>query len=326
MLITLRNTGTSFNCEYGETILSAALRQGVQLARACESGGCGMCRGQVLSGSVSHSDVARALTASDVALDRALFCCAFAESDLLIDASLQERPNQAPVEFPARVTAIEQLTADVRRLTLRFPPGMSPDFTPGQFLHVAWTDGQRRAFSIANKPREDETVELHVGLKPGGSFTRHVFETMKTGDVLRLSGPHGTFRYRPSEKPTVFVAGGTGIAPIFAMLDVISSEPPAKPVSLYWGCRSSDGFYLANELRELSERFPRLDVHLVVSDPEPHWFGRSGFVHEACFADIQCFNGCELYACGNPFLIDALEKGALDRGLAPDRFFADKFN
>ena len=147
---------------------------------------------------------------------------------------------------------------------------MSLDFVPEQFLHIAWTDGTPRAFSIANKPREDGTVELQIGLKPGGSFTRHVFEAMKPGNVLRMSGPHGNFHYQPSDKPVVFVAGGTSITPICSILQMMGAAPPARPISLYWGCRGASGFYLADELQALAARFRQLDIHLVVSDAEPN--------------------------------------------------------
>lgn len=326
MLVTLENSDISFDCSKDQTILAAALAQGIELARACEVGTCGMCRSKVVSGSVCHSDKARALTTSDAALGRALLCCAYPKTDLVIEATIQERTGQAAASIPARVVAMESPTADVKRVTLRFPPQMSPRFEPGQFLHIAWKDGPPRAFSIANRPREDGTVELQIGRKWNGNFTRHVFEEMKPGDLLRVSGPYGNFRFQSSGKPVVFVAGGTGIAPIFAMLENMSSDPPDIPVSLYWGCRGADGFYLAEELRSITQRFPQFDLHTVVSEPRPDWSGRTGFVHEACFADIGGFDGLQLYACGNPMMIDALERGALSRGMPPQDFFADKFN
>ena len=177
---------------------------------------------------------------------------------------------------------------------------------------------------MANAPHDDEFVQLHVRHVPGGTFTDHVFKTMRERDILRLEGPFGTFFLREeSQKPVVFVASGTGFAPIKAVIEHMRHKGIARPATLYWGGRRPKDLYL----NELAKSWPLTYVP-VISDalPEDHWTGRTGFVHRAVMADFPDLSGHQVYACGVPVMVDAARRDFTAQCKLPeDEFYADSF-
>ncbi|KPF94812.1 hypothetical protein IP86_21040 [Rhodopseudomonas sp. AAP120] len=326
MQVVLIPSGTSFSCERGETILAAAKRQAINLASACENGACGACKSEVVAGAVDHDDRASALTRTDLALGKALLCCAYARSDLTIKATeIALRSDQPAATVPARVVRLQRLSPSVVGLTLRFPPGMSPAFKPGQFVGIEW-QGRLRSFSIANAARADGTIDLHIGRVQNGQFTSHVFETLTEGAILRLAGPFGEFGIADDQRPMLFVAGGTGIAPIVSMLQALAPSAPRQPIRLYWGCRTSREFYASAQIDDVAATFADFRCVQVVSDDDQQWGGRSGFVHDIVRSDVPDLCQFDVYACGNPLLVRAMEDVAIEGGVPPAHFFADSFN
>jgi CDP-4-dehydro-6-deoxyglucose reductase len=161
----------------------------------------------------------------------------------------------------------------------------------------------------------------------GGQFTDHVFGKMKERDILRFEGPLGTFFLRQdSDKPIVFVASGTGFAPIKAMIEAARHKGVARPMTLYWGGRRPKDLYL----NALAESWAGASFRYVpvISDalPEDGWTGRAGFVHRAVMEDFPDLSACQVYACGVPVMVDAAKKDfTLKCGLPEDEFFADSF-
>ncbi|NEW90999.1 2Fe-2S iron-sulfur cluster-binding protein [Rhodopseudomonas sp. BR0M22] len=326
MQVVLIPSGKSFSCKSGETILAAAKRQAINLASACENGTCGACKSEVVAGVVDHDDRASALTRTDLALGKALLCCAYARSDLTIKATqIAQRNDQPAATVPARVVRLQRLSPSVSGLTLRFPPGLSPAFRPGQFVGIEW-EGRLRSFSIANAPRADGTIDLHIGRVQNGQFTGHVFEALTEGEILRLAGPFGDFGIADDQRPMLFVAGGTGMAPIVGMLQALAPAAPRQPIRLYWGCRNAREFYASNQVDEVAPAFADFRCVQVVSDDDPQWRGRSGFVHDIVRSDVPDLCQFDVYACGNPLLVRAMEDVAIEGGVPPARFFADSFN
>ena len=159
--------------------------------------------------------------------------------------------------MPCRVARIERPTDDVAIVHLQLPANERLQFRAGQYLEFILKDGARRSYSMAIAPHADEQIALHVRHMPGGLFTDALFGSrqpaLKERDILRFEGPLGTFFLREdSRKPIVLLASGTGFAPIKAIADHIFhkrvnvDEParPARPVALYWGCRSRKDLYL----------------------------------------------------------------------------------
>lgn len=332
--ITVEPSGRQFSASGQETILAAAIHAGVGLPYGCKDGACGSCKCKKLSGEVTHEAYSEnALSEAELAAGLILTCRATATSDVVLESRQVTGANAFPIKkMPVRVNALEKLSHDVMRVQLQLPAHTAFQFHAGQYLEFILRDGSRRAYSMATPPHVAENtpaIELHIRHMPGGKFTDHVFGAMKEKEILRAEGPFGSFFLREdSDKPMVFLASGTGFAPIKALLEHMQHKGMTRPVSLYWGGRRPEDLYMDVWLKELSTSMPNLNYVPVVSDalPEDHWSGRTGYVHQAVLDDFADLSGHEVYACGAPVVVDAARSSyTSQRGLPEECFFADAF-
>ena len=319
-----------FQAEAGEPILDAALRHGLMLPYGCRDGVCGACRSRVLSGSVSHGTTAQALSQADRDAGFALLCCAHANEDLTIEAREVRSSADLPVKtLPAKVDTLTRAAPDVMIVELRLPPGERLQFLAGQYIDILLKDGRRRAFSLANAPHDDARLQLHIRRNPQGHFTRHVFEGMKERDLLRINGPHGSFFLREdSTKPVLLVAGGTGFAPLKAIIEHAIAQKSPRPMTLYWGARRRVDLYLAETAGRWAREHARIRFVPVLSEaaPDDRWTGRTGFVHSAVMQDFTDLSGHQVYVCGSPEMVAAARRDFVgQRRLPESEFFADSF-
>ena len=328
--ITVQSSRHVFQANEDETILDAALRQGLSMPHSCRDGACGTCRGKVLSGTVDHGKAQlSALDASDREAGFALFCCAHPKSDLLVEARGIRMPQEIPVRtLPARVEKMTRATPDVMIVELKLPTGTHLPFLAGQYVDVL-TKGGRRAFSLANTPHDDALLQLHIRHIPGGQFTTHVFNGMKEREMLRINGPHGSFFLREdSDKPIMLVAGGTGFAPIKAIVEQTIANDSRRPIALFWGGRQRQDIYLRDLAEQWVSHHPHIRFTPVLSEPtsDDQWTGRTGFVHTAAMADYPDLSGYQVYVCGSPAMIAAARRDFVGQCRLPeDEFFADAF-
>jgi len=329
--VTLQPSGHQFSVEDGESILTAALRQGFVLPYGCRNGACGSCKGKVLEGSVDYGAYQiKALSNAEKAAGKALFCQAKPLGDVVIEARTLGAAKDIPIKtLPCRVQQIERLADDVIVLSLKLPANERLQFLPGQYLEFLLRDRSRRSFSMANAPHDDAVVQLHVRHVPGGQFTDHVFGNMKERDILRFEGPLGTFFLREdSEKPVVFVASGTGFAPIKSILEAAFAKGVSRPMVLYWGGRRPKDLYMYALAEAWAAAHDKFQYVPVISDalPEDGWTGRSGFVHRAVMEDFPDLSAHQVYACGVPIMVDAARRDFVDQCKLPeDEFYADSF-
>lgn len=314
----------------GESILDAGLREGLALPFECRNGGCGVCKGTILYGSVDYGLYQEsALSLAEKAAGKALFCCATPLADLEVEYEPTAALGGIPVAVhEARVEKMTRLADDVMALRLKLVNEAKLRFYAGQYLSILLSDGQKRSFSFATAPHENEVIELQIRLVQGGKFTTHVFTEMKEGDVLRFEGPLGSFFLREdSEKPIIFVAGATGFAPVKSMIEHAFHIGLKRRMLLYWGVRSLKDLYL----RELPERWASEHANFtfvpVLSEPRPEdqWQGRTGFVHEAILQDFPDLAGYQLYACGSVKMVEAAHPAFAAHGLSQDDCFSDAF-
>ena len=333
--VTLSRTGKCFAVNQGEVILEAALRQEIWLPHACRGGTCGSCKAIVVEGFVTYDRDPPALSRQAGWQNEAFLCCAKALSDVTLDvAELAARPIGTTYRRPARVVDIRRPSADVAVVTLKPPPNAAIRFRPGQYISLVGDDGRLHPFSIANAPRADGTLELHIGRVANGRFTAHVHERMRARDIVRFEGPFGEFGFSDAEenaatskimeRPAILLAGGTGIAPIKAMLEATEQTGSRRELRLYWGSRRRDGLYALDDV------FGKAGARVtpVLSEPagSDSWPGRVGLVHRAVIEDFPDLSRFDVYACGSPGLIDAAFRDfTRAAGLPPDRFFADAF-
>jgi CDP-4-dehydro-6-deoxyglucose reductase len=329
--VSIQPSGHQFDCKQDETILQAALNAGIGLPYGCRNGACGSCKGRVVAGQVDHGRAAPAtLTEDEKARGFALFCCAKPLSEVTIEArEVRAIGEIAPRILPTRVQTIERVADDVVVLSLKLPANERLQYMAGQYVEFMLKDGKRRSYSMANAPHDDAFVQLHIRHMPGGLFTDHVFGKMKERDILRFEGPHGSFHLREeSSKPVVFIASGTGFAPIKAIIEHAAYRNIARPMVLYWGGRRPKDLYMDELARRWEASIPGFRYVPVISDalPEDGWTGRTGFVHRAAMEDLPDMSGHQVYACGAPVVVDSARRDFTAQcGLPEEEFFADSF-
>ena len=315
----------------GETILEAALRNGLSLPYVCRDGACGTCKGKLLRGTVDYGTYQKGvLTDAEKEQGMALFCCAKPLSDVQIECHEVEELGRFPIKtMKFRVQKMERAAPDVMLLELSPEGGEPMNFIPGQYIAVHLEDGTKRSYSIANAPHEADHLQLHIRLVKGGKFTGHVFNEMKVGDVLQAEGPLGTFFLREeSDKPIIFMSGGCGFGSVKGMVEHAFKIGLNRPMVLYWGARIPEDFYLADLPEKWQREHDNFKFVPVLSEPKPEhgWQGRTGLVHEAILQDYQTLDNYQVYACGSPEMVDAGRAPFMAKGLPEDQYFSDKFS
>lgn len=331
--ITIQPSGHVLYAQPGETVLQAALREGFPLPYGCRNGACGTCKGKIIQGTVdfgSHND--SALTEMEKQAGMALFCCAVPQTDLIIECREIGAIKDIKIKtLPCRVHRLERLAPDVMLIFLKLPANERLQFLAGQYIDIILKNGIRRSFSLANAPHDDELLQLHVRNYSGGTFAEHVFTQMKEKDILRFEGPFGTFFLREdSDKPIIFVASGTGFAPVKSILEhvfyVRNQRGHERQMVLYWGNRTQADLYMA----ELAGSWQRHDnftfIPVLSESPAGDWSGRTGLVHEAVLQDFDDLAGYQVYACGTPAMVEAAHRDFTTlRNLPENEFFSDAF-
>lgn len=284
----------------------------------------------MLSGSVDHGkSQAHALKDEEKAAGLTLYCCATAQSDLVIECKQLGRVGDIPVKtLPSRIEKLERLAPDVIAIYLKLPAAERLQFLAGQYIDILLKDGKKRSYSLANAPDDDALLELHIRHVPGGLFTEQVFSSLKVRDILRFNGPHGTFYLREdSPKPMILLAGGTGFAPIKAIVEHAIAEKCSRPMHIYWGAKARIDLYMPSLPESWAAAQANIKFIPVLSEPAAAdaWTGRSGFVHQAVTVDHPNLADFEVYACGSPGMIDAAKADFLNAGLPEEAFFADAF-
>ncbi|BBH14623.1 CDP-6-deoxy-delta-3,4-glucoseen reductase [Chromobacterium haemolyticum] len=323
-------SGHTFGVEPHETVLEAALRQGVGLPYGCRDGACGACKGKVVDGEVSQDGFQeKALTEAERAQGLALFCCARPQGDITIEAREVAGAGDIQIKtLPCRVEKIEKIH-DVAVLKLKLPVSERLQFKAGQYIDILMKDGKKRSFSIANAPHDDAFLELHIRHQPGGSFSDYVFSQMKEREIMRFKGPLGSFFLREdSDKPILFVASGTGFAPVKGIIEHAIHSGIQREMVFYWGARTKADLYMAELAGAWQAQNPNITFIPVLSDalPTDEWAGRTGFVHQAVLEDFENLSGYQVYACGAPLMVEAAHGSfTRERGLPEDEFFSDAF-
>lgn len=328
--ISVPSSGHEFTIEENETVLDAALRQGIGLPYGCRNGACGKCAGDLITGEVEYEEGALKAGAKDLYDEgKALFCQAMARSDLEIQVTEITESQEVEIKtLPCRVESMELLTHDIMKIELKLPETERMQFLAGQYLEIILKDGKRRAFSIANAPHDDDLIELHIRHVPDGHFGDFVFEGMKEKTLLKIEGPLGSYYLREeSNRPIILVGGGTGFAPLKGMLEHAFKIGLDKPIHLFCGVRAVRDLYMDAMVKAWLEHHPNLKYTAVLSQPEEgdNWQGKTGHVSEAVVAEYPDLSGYDVYLSGPP----AMVKSGMDifyaKGLPETQIYSDSF-
>ena len=306
-------------------MLNAALRSDILLEHSCKTGRCGSCKVQLSSGSTTPLVDEIGLNQIERDTGWILSCARSATSDVQLDiedlGDIKVYPTKT---LPCRIQSLERLSTDVLRVILRLPPNQQLDYHPGQYIDVIGKDGLRRSYSVANAPASDKLIELHIRHVPDGAMSRYWFDEAKTNDLLRLNGPLGTFFLRDvSGLDLILLATGTGMAPIKAILEGMSSwskERLPRSINVYWGGRIPQDLYWNPTEAGIDLRYLP-----VLSRADSAWSGLSGYVQQAVLQSGFKLEHAVVYACGSIAMIDSARAQMVAAGLNARRFYSDAF-
>jgi phenol hydroxylase P5 protein len=329
--ITIEPLGQGVPARDGQTVLDACLRAGVWLPHACGHGVCGTCKVQVLEGEFDHGDASNfALMDFERDEGKILACCAMAQTDLVIEADIDEDPDAqflALEDFEGELVEARSLTPTIRGLWLKTDRPVP--FQAGQYLmlKVPGAEGER-AFSIASAPGAD-LLELHIRRVPEGRATGWLHDSLQVGQRLHFTAPNGRFFVRKSAAlPMIFVAGGSGLSSPKSMILDLLAEGCTLPITLVQGARNVEELYFRELFEQLAEQHPNFSYVPALSDlPDgADWPGARGYAHDALKAHFAGdFRGHKAYLCGPPPMIEASIKTLMQGRLFERDIYAEKF-
>lgn len=321
--VTIFPSETEFDADAELTLLQNALQNNIVLEHSCGTGQCGACKTKLLSGEVHFDDKFNVLSEEERSQGMFLSCTANALSDLKIEAEyFAELTDIKKKTVPCKIDSIGYPVANTAILKLRLPPTADFKYLPGQYVDLMF-NGVSRSYSIASASVENNLIELHIRKVENGIFSNFVFNEFKPNQLLRMQGPIGTFFIRNNKKPIIFLAGGTGFAPVKAMVESLIASNDQRDIYVYWGARTGGDIYTDHPV-EWSAKYSNIKSHIVVSDDDS-WSGRRGFVHQAVLDDFSQLNEYIVYACGAPAMINIAKQTFIEKGLSEHSFIADAF-
>ena len=328
--------GIEIEVNEDETVLNAAFRQGVSLTHGCREGQCSACKSFLLDGDLEMEKYSTfALPEYESEEGYVLLCRSHAYSDLEVELINYDedilRLGIPIVTLQTIVEEIEPLTHDIKRLVLRFAePGQRMLFTAGQYadIRIPGSD-EHRAYSMANTPSTNGHLEFIIKVFPGGRFSGLLEGGISVGQELVVKGPYGVFMLREkSNSEIVCIGGGSGMAPIWSLLNSMAERGIERKATYYYGARTRKDLFYLDRLQQLEERLPgfRFVPALSMATPEDEWDGETGLITEVLERNLEAGQTqMQAYLCGPPPMIDAAIPVLVRKGIGEDRIFFDKF-
>lgn len=319
------SSGVSFEAKAGISLLDAGTQAQVSLPYSCKTGRCSSCKCKVSSGTTIALQTETGLTDAEKAEGWILSCVRTAESDVELEVEdLGGIVLPQAKTLPCRINSIKQLAADVVQVQLRLPPTSNFEFIPGQYIDVIGPNGVRRSYSLANAGISEKELELHIRQVDGGVMSDYWFNQAKPNDLLRLNGPLGTFFFRATaNKDLIFMATGTGIAPVKALLESIPHLAPEvlpKSITVLWGGRKPEDLYF--DASSLPGNFQYIPV---LSRADASWTGAKGYIQDVLLTLKPDLANATVYACGSDAMIHSAKEALIKAGLPYKQFYSDAF-
>lgn len=310
-----------------ETVMDAAYRQKVNLPVDCSDGVCGTCKCHCAQGAFDLGDdyLEEALSEEEAQEGYVLSCQMVPSDDCVVTVPV---PSSAckltPADFSAEVTTLDRLSDTTIRLGLTLPDPAALDFLPGQYVNLGLPEGGTRSYSFSSAPGAAEATFL-IRNVPGGAMSRHLTETVELGETMRFTGPYGSFFLREVKRPVLLLAGGTGLAPILSMLEVlVATGQTAQPMHLVYGVTTDEDLVEMDRLDTLAAQLPNLTMACCVAD-EGSQHPLKGYVTHH-LTDAQLNGGdIDVYLCGPPPMVEAVRVFFRDKNLTPASFHYEKF-
>jgi methane monooxygenase component C len=324
--------GFTIECRDDEDVVTAALRQGYILLTECREGACSTCKGFLIEGDydelLTHS--IHALSPSEEEEGYVLSCRLQPRSDLVIDYDYAAERIERFAEgvWSGQVVELERLSDTVMRMVVRTLAAQeAPSFEPGQYVRLTLPAiGVARDYSMANVGSDARELEFLIRVLPDGVFSGFVADGARVGEMVTVEGPFGKFCLRSDRTLTpVFVAGGTGLAPILSMLRSLTTEEPDAIATVVFGNTNAGDLFFGRELDELAKALPGLAVYRCLVNPGPDWTGEVGLVTDALAARIESPLAHSYYLCGPPPMIAATKDLLGGWGVPRTQIFEETF-
>ena len=323
--ISLKNN-KSFSCDSESTIFDAAKKAGIVLDHSCLSARCSSCIVKVISGFTKDREEEFVLSKKEKKENFVLSCNAKPLSDLKLDIE-----DLGDVKFfdkkivPAKISVIEKINSDVLRIIFRLPPTSNFQFNAGQYVNLI-KGNINRSYSIANKPNVENQLEFYIKKYENGLMSKYWFEEAKLNDLLRIEGPLGSFFLRESKyENIVFLATGTGIAPVKSILENVIEQPSNFSKKKFWVFVGSR--FKADLLWKPDVRNDKIKINYmpVLSRQLENWNGEKGYVQDSVLKQKLDLEITQVYACGSNEMIQSAKKILIENSLAENNFFSDAF-
>jgi CDP-4-dehydro-6-deoxyglucose reductase len=323
--IILKNN-KSFSCDSHTTIFDAAKKAGIFLDHSCLNARCSSCIVKVISGCTKNREEELVLTEKEKKENFVLSCNAKPLSNLKLDIE-----DLGDVKFfdkkilPAKISTIEKMNSDVLKIIFRLPPTAKFEFNAGQYVNLI-KGTTNRSYSIANKPSENNQLEFFIKKYKNGLMSKYWFEEAKVNDLLRIEGPLGSFFLRESKcEHIVFLATGTGIAPIKSILESVIEQPSNFSEKEFWvfvGARLKEDLLWSPDL--INDKI-KINYIPVLSRQTEDWNGEKGYVQDAVLKQNIDLENTQVYACGSNEMIQSAKKLLFKNSLNENSFFSDAF-
>jgi p-cymene monooxygenase electron transfer component len=325
--------GSRYEVPSGETMLEAALKNGVPFPHNCTVGTCGSCKCKLKSGRVNAlTDFGYTLSQQEIAAGFILACQAIPRDELTeVEVESQASDAPAPEQFKGSITATETLTHDIVRIGVKLDRPVR--YVAGQYANLKYAGIERaRNYSFADAPTREgrESISFFIRKVPGGVFTEALFSGQLNDIALEIDGPHGNFHLHPGADPMICIAGGSGLAPLLSLLEDGQKNRVKRPCAFLFGARTQADLYALDQIKQIASGWAEKFVFLPVLSHEPadsSWTGARGLVTQFitdALPDID-WTRAEGYMCGPPGMIDAGIASMTEVGMPLERIFYDKF-
>jgi len=308
-----------------QTLLQAALRQGIDFPHGCRVGGCASCKCKLVSGKVRElTEFGYVLSDEELNQGYILACQSVPLGDIAVEVDMSQRQNKRRVQ--GKIVVQERLTHDITKLVLQLEESLP--YRSGQYARLALSSlpGHERSFSFASAMQADAKVSFFIRKVPGGRLSGLINDQALQGQGITVEGPYGDFHLHPSDNPLLLIAGGSGLSPIFAMLQDALADKVHRPTTLLFGARTQRDLYAQDEIHEIASQWSAPFNFIPVLSEESgdsQWSGARGFVTGLLPSLVT--PDCHAYLCGPPAMIDSVTDVLRSSGVSHSHIYLDRF-
>ncbi|PPD04604.1 MAG: oxygenase [Methylobacter sp.] len=316
---TITINGQTLHCPPQTSVLDILLNAGIAISYACKKGTCHSCL-------LKSLDIApppgsqTGLKDTQKAQGYFLACQCRPDEDMVVQV-----PSHQDIYVDVAIAGKKMLNSQILELTLGFEQPF--DFKAGQFVNLQRGDGLTRSYSIANPPRPDNTIQLHIRRLAGGKFSNWLHNEVQIGEKISVSKPQGTCYYLPDrpQQSLLMVATGSGLAPLAGILTDALAQGHTGPAYLFHGSREAEGLYLVEAMRELAAAYPNVNYFPCISGGTENPQYCSGRANDIAIATLSNLKNWRVYICGHPEMVSQFKKQAFLKGASLADIYTDPF-